>query len=395
MPAAFSSRTPRSLAPNRLAAAVAARRRAAVDLTVTNPTAVGLPLDEELLLLLSDPRGVSYAPDARGLPRAREAVARWYDARSVPARPGDVVLTASSSEAYAFLFKLFCEPGDAVLVPAPSYPLLDALAELESVALRRYRLDEADGFSVHAADVEEALLHADAQGLQTRLVVLVSPNNPIGGALKASELDALVELAARRNLAIVSDEVFLDYRTGASRDEVTVAAGVPRNALVFSLGGLSKSAALPQLKLGWILASGPDALRNEALERLEWIADAYLSVSTPVQLALPDLLERAGTAAGAIRARVVDNARALEEAFPPGGPSAFLPFSGGWSGVLRVPAVEPEEELVLRLYEDEGVLVQPGYFFDFPREAFLVVSLLPERETFARGAALLRGALPR
>ena len=389
----FSSRTPPSLAPTRLAAAAAARRRTSVDLTVTNPTAVGLTFDDEALLLLADPRGIHYAPDPRGLPSAREAVARWYDTRSVPARPENILLTASSSEAYAYLFKLLCEPGDAVLVPAPSYPLLDALAELECVTLRRYRLDEADGFSVHAAAVEDALLSADADGRRTRAVVLVSPNNPTGGGISSREFEALLDLARRRGLAIVSDEVFLDYRFGDGRDEVTVAAGVPREALVFSLGGLSKSAALPQLKLGWLLASGPRALVGEALERLEWIADAFLSVGTPVQLALPDLLVRAGAAAGAIRARVLANAAALAGAFPPGAPAEALPFRGGWSAVLRVPSVEPEEELAFRLLEAHGVLVQPGYFFDFPHEAFLVLSLLPEPQVFAEGLARLREGL--
>jgi len=391
----FSTRTPRSLAPNRLAAAVAEKRRPYADLTVTNPTAVGLPLDDELLLLLADPRGAHYAPDPRGLPRAREAVARWYDARRVPARPENVILTASSSEAYAFLFKLLCEPGDAVLVPAPSYPLLDALAELECVALRRYPLDEADGWLVHAAAVEEALERAVSEGRRVRAVVLVTPNNPTGSGIRAAELDRLVALAARRGLAIVSDEVFLDYRYATARDEVAVAAGVPRDALVFSLGGLSKSAGLPQLKAGWILASGPEALLAEALDRLEWIADAFLSVATPVQLALPDLLERGRAAAGAIRARVRANAGALAGALPAGSPAAALPVRAGWSAVVRVPAVEPEEDLVLRLLQTHGVLVQPGYFFDFPHEAFLVLSLLPEPSVFADGLARLREGLAR
>jgi aspartate/methionine/tyrosine aminotransferase len=391
----FSSRTPRSLAKNRLAAALETVREPHVDLTVTNPTAVGLPVDDELLLLLADVRGARYVPDPRGLPRAREAVARWYDVRRVPARPENVVLTASSSEAYAFLFKLLCEPGDAVLVPAPSYPLLDALAELECVALRRYALDETDGFFVHAHAVEEALERTGAEGRRVRAVVLVAPNNPTGSGIRQDELEKLVALARARSFAIVSDEVFLDYRLQASRDEVTVAAGVPREALVFSLGGLSKSAGLPQLKAGWILASGPQPLVAEALERLEWIADAFLSVSTPVQLALPDLLERGRAAADAIRARVKGNARLVAAGFPAGSRVEALPFRAGWSAVLRVPAVEPEEDLVVRLLETHGVLVQPGYFFDFPREAFLVLSLLPEPAVFADGLTRLREGLSR
>jgi len=391
--AAFSARTPPSLTPNRIAAAVAARRRPFADLTVTNPTSVGLRLDDRQLLLLADPRGVHYAPDPRGLPAAREAVARWYDARSVPARPDRILLTASSSEAYAFLFKLLCDPGDAVLVPAPSYPLLDALAELEGVTLRRYRLEAEDGYAVHAQAVAEALERTLASGLRPRAVVLVIPNNPTGSGIRAAELDALVELARRHELALVSDEVFLDYRFLTDRDEVAVAAGVPRDALVFSLGGLSKSAALPQLKLGWILASGPEPLLGEALERLEWIADAFLSVSTPVQLAAADLLAQSGAAAEAVRARVLGNARVLARAFPPGSPAAMLPLRAGWSAVLRVPAVEPEEELVLRLLSERDVLVAPGFFFDFPREAYLVLSLLPEPSLFEDAVARLEEGL--
>jgi aspartate/methionine/tyrosine aminotransferase len=391
----FSSRTPRSLAKNRLAAALAEKREPHVDLTVTNPTAVDLPIDDELLLLLADVRGAHYVPDPRGLPRAREAVARWYDVRRVPARSENVVLTASSSEAYSFLFKLLCEPGDAVLVPAPSYPLLEALAELECVALEPYALDETDGFFVHAQAVVEALEKADAEGRPVRAVVLISPGNPTGSGIRQEELERLVEIARERSLAIVSDEVFLDYRFQTAREEVTVAAGVPRDALVFSLGGLSKSAGLPQLKAGWILASGPPPLLAEALERLEWIADAFLSVSTPVQLALPDLLERGRGAADLIRARVKGNARLLATEFPAGGRVSPLPFRAGWSAVLRVPATEPEESLVVRLLETHGVLVQPGYFFDFPREAFLVLSLLPEPALFAEGLRRLREGLAR
>lgn len=391
----FSSRTPVSLAPNRLEAALAARRGAVLDLTVTNPTAVGLPSNDELLLLLADPRGSHHAPDPRGLPSAREAVARYYDAHAVPARPSRIVLTASSSEAYTWLFKLVCEPGDAVLVPSPSYPLLDALAALEGVALHRYRLDSADGYRVHAGAVEAALDAAAAGGRRVGAVVLVNPNNPTGGGISGSELERLCALARGRGAALISDEVFLDYRYEDARDDVRVVAGVPREALVFSLGGLSKSAALPQLKLGWILASGPDALLDEALGRLEWIADAFLSVATPVQLALPDLLMQGAAAAEAIRVRIAANVAQLASAFPPGGRVTPLPVRAGWSAVLRVPAVEPEEDLVLRLVAEHDVLVHPGFFFDFEHEAFLVLSLLPEPAVFRRGLDRLRAGLRR
>jgi aspartate/methionine/tyrosine aminotransferase len=389
----FSPRTPAPGATNRLTRALAARRRHALDLTVTNPTAVGLSMREEALALLSDPRGVHYSPDPKGLPVAREAVARFYANRGVPASPDRIVLTASSSEAYSWLFKLLASPGDVVLVPAPSYPLLDALAALESVALERYRLDAADGWRVHAGTIEAEVDGLAAAGRRVAAVVLVAPNNPTGSGIRSPEMDALCALAARRGFALISDEVFLDYRFEIARDEVDVAAGVAREGLVFSLGGLSKSAALPQLKLGWILANGPGPLLSEALERLDWIADSFLSVGTPVQLALPDLLVEGEAAASAIRARVLSNAAELARAFPPGGAASVEPLRAGWSAVLRVPAVAPEEDLVLRLLEEDDVLVHPGYFFEFPFEAFFVLSLLPAPEVFREGVARLARAL--
>jgi hypothetical protein len=389
----FSSRAPAPGSTNRLTLALATRRRPFLDLTVTNPTAVGLPLDDGVLRLLSDPRGICYAPDPKGLPSAREAVARFYDRRGVPADAARVVLTASSSEAYSWLFKLLSSPGDVVLVPAPSYPLLDALAGLECVEIERYRLDPADGWRVHASAVAEAAGRVAASGRRVAAAVLIAPNNPTGSGIRAAEMDALCELAARARFAIVSDEVFLDYRYGTSREEVDVAAGVPRGALVFSLGGLSKSAALPQLKLGWILANGPEPLLSEALERLEWIADSFLSVSTPVQLALPDILVGGEATATAVRARTAANDAELRRAFPPGGPVTVEPLRGGWSAVLRVPAVVPEEKLVLGLLRDHDLLVHPGYFFEFPFESFLVASLLPAPGLFREGTARLAKAL--
>lgn len=386
----FSRRTPPASTTNRLTRALAARGRPFLDLTATNPTAVGLELAPPLALL-GDPRGARYAPDPRGLASAREAVAAWYAARGVAAHPDRIVLSASSSESYGWLLKLLAEPGDAVLVPAPSYPLLDALAEMESVELHRYRLDPADGWRVHANAVEDALDRAAAAGRRVAAVVLVAPNNPTGTSLQRTELRRILALARERRFAVISDEVFLDYRWGDTPDDVRVAAAED-DALVFSLGGLSKAAALPQLKVGWIVANGPKALLEDALHRLEWIADTYLSVATPVQLALPSLLRYAPGAAAAVRARIEANLATLDARLGPLPAVTALPHRGGWSAVLRVPAVVPEEELVLRLLESAGVLVHPGYFFDFPFEAFLVVSLLTERKIFENGIASLVSA---
>lgn len=386
----FSRRTPAEAETNRLARALAARREPYLDLTQTNPTAVALPLDRtEELSLLADPLSARYAPDPRGLLRAREAVAASYAGHGAAVEASRVVLTASSSEAYGWLFKLLASPGDVVLLPAPSYPLLDALASLEEVALRRYPLEEADAFRLHAEAVEEAADAARREGRRVAAVVAVNPNNPTGSSVAPREWERLTDLAASRGFALVSDEVFLDYRYGGASGDVAVGAASPGEALVFSLGGLSKSAALPQLKLGWIVAGGPAPLVAEALHRLEWIADAYLSVATPVQLALPALLSRAPRAVAAVTERVLADAALLRAAFPPGSAATVLPLPAGWAGVVRVPSVGTEEDLVLSLLSEENLLVHPGYFFDFPHEAFVVVSLLPEPPLFAEGISRL------
>ena len=304
-------------------------------------------------------------------------MSNWYAAvHGVLAPPERLVLTASTSEAYGWLFKVLADPGDAVLAPAPSYPLLDVLAGLESVTLARYPLAADDGFRVHAAAVAREVERLAAAGTRTAAVVLVNPNNPTGSSISTAELDALLALAAAKGFAVISDEVFVDYRYTDRPGDVPVAAARDE-ALVFSLAGLSKSAALPQLKLGWILANGPAAPLADALRRLEWVADATLSVGTPVQLALPRLLEGSRRAVEAIWARVLKNERALRTAFPAGGAVDVAPVAAGWTACLRVPAVASEEDIVLDLLATQDVLVHPGYFYEFPTEAWLVVSLLP------------------
>jgi hypothetical protein len=400
----FSKRLPAVHDENRVTRALAARTRPHLDLTVSNPTAVALrsggvdlfadvPGDAAVLAPLADPRGLVYEPDPRGLRRARLAVSDWYAAvHGVLAPPERIVLTASTSEAYGWLFKVLADPGDAVLVPAPSYPLLDALAGLETVTLARYRLGAEDGFRVHASAVAEEVARLARAGTRTAAVVIVNPNNPTGSSISAAELDALLALAAAEGFAVISDEVFVDYRYTDRPGDVPVAASRD-GALVFSLAGLSKSAALPQLKLGWILANGPAGPLADALARLEWVADAYLSVGTPVQLALPRLLEGSRRAVEAIWARVLRNERALRAAFPAGGAVTAAPVAAGWAACLRVPAVRPEEDIVLDLLAAHDVLVHPGYFYEFPSEAWLVVSLLPPPDVFADGAARMARAL--
>jgi aspartate/methionine/tyrosine aminotransferase len=374
----FSRRTGWDLTPNRLSSLLEARRKrgeSVLDLTETNPTRVGIAYPPDLLTPLADPGALSYEPSPRGLASAREAVAADHARRGVSVYPGRILLTSSTSEAYAWLFKLLCDPGDAVLVPRPSYPLFAYLARLESVDVHPYALSYDGEWHLSPDAVRESITP------RTRAVVVVSPNNPTGSYLKRVETEELLALCAERELAVISDEVFADYAFGSdSRREASLAGDGP--ALAFSLGGLSKSCGLPQLKLAWIAVSGPPKWCTPALERLDVVADTYLSVSTPVQRAAPALLARRGELQRPIVERVVANHDALHRRLGSGSPASLLDAEGGWSAVLQVPATESEEQRVTRLLEEQGVLVHPGYFFDFPGEAFLVLSLLPPRDVF-------------
>ncbi len=381
----FSERTRWDLRPNRLAERLAAKRAAGarlLDLTESNPTRAGLSYPDDVLAPLARAEARRYEPLPFGLPAAREAVAADFARRGFPVGPDRMVLSASTSEAYAFLFKLLCDPGDEVLVPRPGYPLFEFLATLESVRVRTYPLAHDGEWHLDVAALRSAA------SPRTRAIVVVSPNNPTGACLKRDEHDGLEALCAERGVALVSDEVFADF---TFRDDPRRAASVARDgpALAFALGGLSKSCGLPQLKLAWTAVTGPEPLRRDALARLEVVADTYLSVSTPVQVAAPELLSRREELQAPIRARVRANLEALRAAIGPGCPATLLEPEGGWSAVLRVPATRTEEERVTRLLEERDVLVHPGYFFDFPHEAFLVLSLLPPEADFAEGVARL------
>jgi len=374
----FSARTLWNLTANRLASLAAARRSAGgafFDLTQSNPTQVGLPYPDDLLTPLSDASVLRYEPSPFGLRAAREAVSADYRRRGMEVPPDHVALTASSSEAYGFLFKLLCDPGDTVLVPRPSYPLFEYLAGLESVAVEPYPLRYDGEWHVDLA----ALARAAAAG--ARAVVVVNPNNPTGSYVKREEAARIREIAADAGAAVISDEVFADYPLRADGRRVDCLAG-PGPALVFCLGGLSKSCGLPQLKVGWIAVSGPGPVRDEALARLEVVADTYLSVGTPAQRALPRLLARLPELQQPIAARVAGNLDRLRRRTAAPCPVTLLEPEGGWYATLQVPATATEEEHVTRLLEEDGVLVHPGYFFDFPREAYLVVSLLPPPDDF-------------
>jgi aspartate/methionine/tyrosine aminotransferase len=313
-------------------------------------------------------------------------VAADHARRGFAVDPAHVVLTASTSEAYAFLFKLLCDAGDAVAVPRPSYPLFEYLARLEGVEVVTYPLRYDGEWHAGPGDLEAALTP------RTRAVVVVSPNNPTGSYLKRDEADALLPLCAARGLAVIADEVFADFAFGDDPRRVPGLAG-RADALTFALGGLSKSCGLPQLKLAWIAASGPDVLRDAALERLEIVADTYLSVSTPIQEAAPAILRSLPVLQAPLRERTATNLAALREQASRVSVVTLLEPEGGWSAVLRVPAHPGEDEWCARLIEEDGVLVQPGYFFDFATEAFLVLSLLPAPDVFADGVSRLLARL--
>jgi alanine-synthesizing transaminase len=377
----FSARSHFDLTPNRLSVLLAERRHARapiLDLTESNPTAVGLPGPSWAVEALADASSLRYEPTPFGLETARAAVAADYARRDVTLDPASIVLTASSSEAYSHLFKLLCDPGDAVLVPRPSYPLFDYLAALDGVRTVPYSLEYDGEWHVGAPALSAALTE------RTRAVVVVNPNNPTGSFLKHDEARAIEAFCAENDLALVSDEVFADFAFSEDARRAASLAGCGA-ALTFCLGGLSKSCGLPQLKLGWVAVAGPAGLRSAALERLEVIADTYLSVGTPIQRAAPAILSRASELQAPIRARVRANLGALQALLGDSAAVSALRVEGGWSATLRVPATRTEEAWVETLLVDHGVLVHPGYFFDFPHEAFVVASLLPEPAVFSEG----------
>jgi alanine-synthesizing transaminase len=377
----WSGRLPWEEPANRLSQARqerGARGLPTIDLTESNPTRVGLPYpDGELREILGRAAGPVYDPHPRGLPAAREALAAVLSTPGDAISPDDLVLTASTSESYSYLFKIFCDPGGEVLTTAPSYPLLDSLAALEGLTLSHAHLSPGRGFALETERVELAMTQA------TRVLALIHPGNPTGAYLSSREQAAMVELCASRGLPLVSDEVFFEYPL-VDDPRAGPAAAMAGDALTFSLGGLSKSAGLPSWKLGWIRVGGPAAERRRALAALELVADSYLSVATPVQRALPEILKLAPCIRSVILDRLRTNLAALKES-----EVKLLEPQGGWSAVIRVCDPRSDEELALEILDTAGVLVHPGYFFDFATDDFLVLSLLPEPERFAEGVSRL------
>jgi aspartate/methionine/tyrosine aminotransferase len=374
---------------SRFADALATHRQAEAwlfDLTISNPTAVNLAYPHsEIADALSRVRQFNYQPDPSGSCEARQAISEMYKSAGIVAPVERILLTASTSEAYGYLFKLLCDPGDEILVPLPSYPLFEYLAALEGVRTKPYWLRYDGNWHLDLASLDAAITP------RTRAIVLVNPNNPTGSFLKRDEAATLFELARTKNLPIISDEVFADFALSPS-NRATRTLINSGETLVFSLNGLSKSCGMPQMKLGWIVITGVDQEVNECRERLEFILDTYLSPSMPVQAALPDLLAIGRHVRQQIQERIRRNYETLKHNLA-GSPATALDTEAGWSAIVQIPRTRSEEEWILTLLNRQQVVTQPGYFFDMPNEAYLVLSLLTDPDALQEGVKRIVDAL--
>ena len=388
----FARRTSWNLTTNRYTEALAAHRRAGrevLDLTASNPTTIGLRYrDDELLKVLAHGEALTYNPTPQGLLAAREAVSTYYAAHGSPVSPDDLILTTSTSEAYSFLFRLLCDPGDTVLVPTPSYPLFDFLADLHDVKLEPYELVYDHGWQTDFHSAQAAIERARRAGSRCRAVLAVHPNNPTGSFVKPPGAEELNRICAANEMAIVADEVFLDYSL-TKGPPLTFSSN--SSVLTFTLSGLSKISGLPQMKIAWIAANGPQPLLSDAMNRLEVIADTYLSMNAPVQWAVPVMLEERHGIQRQLLQRMVANLAQLDSQLASQKLCRRLQVEGGWYAVLRVPVAGPDEELAIALLQETGVLVQPGHFYDFTSEGYLVISLITPGDEFAEGIRRLLG----
>jgi alanine-synthesizing transaminase len=380
----FADRTNWNLQVNPLSEALAQHRaegKPLLDLTISNPTECGFESDSHAILqALANPASLTYNPDPRGLFGARQAVAAYYAARASKVPADNIILTTSTSEAYSFVFRTICNPGDEILIPEPSYPLFAFLADIQDVKLVRYPLDYDYGWQINFHALQQAIT------ARTRGVIVVHPNNPTGHFTKPHELEELNEICATRNLAIIADEVFLDF---ALQGEPPFSFAQNSAALTFTMSGLSKISGLPQMKAAWLITSGPEDLKSQALARLEIIADTYLSMNAPVQHAIPALLEQRHSFQKQLLARVRKNLAQLDQQLTLQKSCVRLAVEAGWYAVLRVPATRSDEQLAIELLTQENVYVHPGHFYDFPSEGLLIVSLITPEEEFAAGVKLL------
>ncbi len=385
----FAARTDWSLTPNRLSRLLEEFRskgRAYLDLTESNPTHCFSPTAADTILKsLADPRALRYEPDPRGWLAAREAVVRYYAERGVDLSPRQIFLTTSTSEGYTYIFRLVADAGDSILVPRPSYPLFDFLAGLNDLKLIPYPLTYHDGWAIDLAAVESSLKLSSGR---VQGIVVVHPNNPTGSFVSPTERDTLAGFCADRGLALIADEVFSDYAWAVNPERAVTHAGGKR-VLTFTLSGLSKISALPHMKLAWVVVNGPEQLLASAIERLEVIADTYLSVSAPLAHALPTLLDLRHEAQRQILDRVKGNLNYLDQQLAPQIPVGRLRGEGGWYAILRVPTTRTDEDWAVELLAHEQVLVHPGHFYDFLSDGHLVVSLLTTPDVFQEGISRL------
>jgi alanine-synthesizing transaminase len=393
----FAERTNWNLSPNRLSENLAqhlAAGKRIYDLSASNPTEVGFAYDHETILhAMCNASALTYVPDPKGLLRARQGVAEYYAERGDEVSVEDIILTASTSEAYSFVFRALCNPGDQLLVPAPSYPLFGFLADIHDVTLAHYPLIYDHGWQIDFPSLEKAFTP------RTRGIIVVNPNNPTGHFVKAEELAALNAICASRDMALIADEVFLDFAHADSngRRELgkpqrprpgngrTHSLAVNGGALTFTMSGLSKISGLPQMKAAWLVASGPETLKKQALERIEVIADTYLSMNAPVQLAVPIFLQQRHGFQKQVLTRIRRNVGELDRQLMLRKTCSRLDIEGGWYAVVRVPATRSDDDLAVELLTKKGIYVHPGHFYDFATDGYLIVSLIMPERDFAEG----------
>jgi len=386
-PFKFAKRTNWNLTPNQLSEALAAHRASGkplLDLTFSNPTECGFEYDiSAILRALSNPEALSYEPNPRGLQSARLAVAGYYADRKEDVSVEDIFLTTSTSEAYSYIFRTLCDPGDELLIPSPSYPLFDFLADIQDVTLLRYPLLYDHGWQIDFHGLEQAITP------RTRGVIVVHPNNPTGHYTKRGEIAKLNAICSARGLAIIADEVFLDFSLEGNAQP---SFAVNRDALTFTLSGLSKMCGLPQMKAAWLAVSGPQHGKADALARLEVIADTYLSVNAPVQLAIPRFLEQRHDFKQQVMSRIRRNLAELDRQLALQKIVSRLTVEGGWCAVVRIPATRSDEDFAIGLLKATGVTVHPGHFYEFTADGHLVVSLITPEPIFADGTKHLIAA---
>jgi aspartate/methionine/tyrosine aminotransferase len=382
----FSRRTDWKLTHNRFTQAQQELRlqgRELLDLTVSNPTEAELHYDKEAILrALVNPAALDYDPQPKGLRSARDAVSNYYRERheGFEVDPECMVLTTSTSEGYSYVFRLLCNPDDEILVPKPSYPLFEFLADLQDVKLIPYPLIYDHGWQIDFPSLSEAVTH------RTRAVVIVHPNNPTGSYVSTVEQAELNSFCKKHGLSLIVDEVFLDYAHDSANRQSFASS---RDVLTFTLSGISKISGLPQMKLAWIVVSGPDDLVNTAMNRLEVIADTYLSLNAPVQLAAPAFLEQRSVVQPILRDRIRENLSELDRLLSLQKACQRLAVEGGWYAILRVPVTQSGEELAIGILREKSVLVHPGHFYDFPSDGFLILSLITPASRFRQGCERL------